>query len=994
MIKKYKEIIILLVCLIGVSQLYLYTMFPAFKNNDSPEIITAAYTLGICHPPAYPLFTMAAKVFSLLPVGSPAFRINSFVIFLAIIVLLLSYFIIKQIIFRIFAREDKIINFAGFFILALSFIFWNQAIEAKGGIYILNLLLFGALIYLSMELFKGFNPTTRKTPPVEAGFDNAPGREHIRESPVKTGSSTIKYLYLISYVFGLSLTNHWPSMIILLPVFGYLFFKYRGRIKLENIMTSALLLLAGFSPYLYLPIRSGNSSIFVFMAWPNTWENFWWTIFRTGYTGIVPPPSLHLYAYQIKEFFVLLFSNYSILWILIPAGAYIIYKKSKEIFYFYLGAFLIISIAVVFYNRSEESMIWISDIFLMPAQYILMLFIISGMCLISGFLDPAARKTPLVGPSTELSRSQAGIDSAPGREHIIKFFKGVPLMKAGSSTTKAFRYGFLTTVLLLILFLGYKNFEKNNNRYNYQAYDFGHNTLQTMDKNSLFLCEGDYNFMPFFYVQIIEKQRQDIKLLRMWDLYLQAGIDDFVKKFGNVPVKEKAPAYNLNNIIDYYSVNGIEIYKSTYSPVMDKLKVHDFVQKGLLQEYLTNKKQIPPEIFQLYSYNRGLYDKYIDYSRVTSDLVITYSFCMMLKANELFNGGNPAEALKLYKKAMLFPFKDEMKGNEPVLYYKLANIYKGFNDEDSQIKYLKRAIELKKDYWQAYQALGEVYQKDGNITMAKEMLENADKYGSPDKKAIEQINSGNSEMRNYLESGDAKFGRGDDKGAIEDYTKAIESDPKYAEAYCNRGAAEYKLGDYKAALEDCNKAVEFAPDLSTAYYNRGNAEDGMGDYKKSIKDYSKAIEIKPKYTEAYSNRGIAKLSSGDNTGAIEDYSKVLEFDPKYEAAYYNRGIAKTKSGDYKGAIEDYSKAIELNPKYAEAFSNRGNAKTKSGDYNGAIEDYNKALEINPKQANAYYNRGYVKYFTGDRQGALEDLNKAGKLGVKQAYDMIEKIQGK
>src|SRR5271157_3897453 len=132
MIKKHKDFIILLVCLIALSQLYLYTMFPAFKIDDSPETITSTYTLGISHPPGYPLFTMAGKVFSLLPVGSPAFRINLFAIFLAMLVLLLSYFVIKQITFYIFSYENKIINFLGIFILAFSYIFWNQAIEAKG----------------------------------------------------------------------------------------------------------------------------------------------------------------------------------------------------------------------------------------------------------------------------------------------------------------------------------------------------------------------------------------------------------------------------------------------------------------------------------------------------------------------------------------------------------------------------------------------------------------------------------------------------------------------------------------------------------------------------------------------------------------------------------------------------------------------------------------------------------------------------------------------
>src|SRR5208283_1552158 len=108
MFKKSKEIIILLICLLAIFQLYLYTTFPAFKSDDSPETTTSTYTLGLGHPPCYPFFTISGKAFSLLPVGSPAFRINLFSIFLALIVLLLSYFIIKQVSLYVFNYENKI----------------------------------------------------------------------------------------------------------------------------------------------------------------------------------------------------------------------------------------------------------------------------------------------------------------------------------------------------------------------------------------------------------------------------------------------------------------------------------------------------------------------------------------------------------------------------------------------------------------------------------------------------------------------------------------------------------------------------------------------------------------------------------------------------------------------------------------------------------------------------------------------------------------------
>ena len=64
---------------------------------------------------------------------------------------------------------------------------------------------------------------------------------------------------------------------------------------------------------------------------------------------------------------------------------------------------------------------------------------------------------------------------------------------------------------------------------------------------------------------------------------------------------------------------------------------------------------------------------------------------------------------------------------------------------------------------------------------------------------------------NYFSSGLAKADLGDKKEAIEDYTKAIEIDPKNASAYHNRGLAKVDLGDEKGALEDYVKAIELNP---------------------------------------------------------------------------------------------------------------------------------------------------------------------------------------
>ncbi len=57
--------------------LYVVTAWPTVAVGDSGELVTAAYHLGIAHPPGYPLYVVLTKLVSvLLPLGSVAFRAN------------------------------------------------------------------------------------------------------------------------------------------------------------------------------------------------------------------------------------------------------------------------------------------------------------------------------------------------------------------------------------------------------------------------------------------------------------------------------------------------------------------------------------------------------------------------------------------------------------------------------------------------------------------------------------------------------------------------------------------------------------------------------------------------------------------------------------------------------------------------------------------------------------------------------------------------------
>src|SRR5437879_5757420 len=58
--------------------LYFLTAARDIIVGDSPELITAAATLGVAHPPGYPLFTMLGHLFALIPFSSIPFRVNLF----------------------------------------------------------------------------------------------------------------------------------------------------------------------------------------------------------------------------------------------------------------------------------------------------------------------------------------------------------------------------------------------------------------------------------------------------------------------------------------------------------------------------------------------------------------------------------------------------------------------------------------------------------------------------------------------------------------------------------------------------------------------------------------------------------------------------------------------------------------------------------------------------------------------------------------------------
>ena len=68
--------------------LYAFTLSPDILPADSGEFQVVVPLLGVAHPPGFALYTLLGKLFiSLIPYGTPAYRLNLFSAFLGALTL-------------------------------------------------------------------------------------------------------------------------------------------------------------------------------------------------------------------------------------------------------------------------------------------------------------------------------------------------------------------------------------------------------------------------------------------------------------------------------------------------------------------------------------------------------------------------------------------------------------------------------------------------------------------------------------------------------------------------------------------------------------------------------------------------------------------------------------------------------------------------------------------------------------------------------------------
>ncbi|XP_075079414.1 serine/threonine-protein phosphatase 5-like isoform X1 [Nicotiana tabacum] len=86
--------------------------------------------------------------------------------------------------------------------------------------------------------------------------------------------------------------------------------------------------------------------------------------------------------------------------------------------------------------------------------------------------------------------------------------------------------------------------------------------------------------------------------------------------------------------------------------------------------------------------------------------------------------------------------------------------------------------------------------------------------------------------------------------AIDLYTQAIKLNSENAVYWANRAFAHTKLEEYGSAIQDATRAIETDPKYSKGYYRRGAAYLAMGKFKDALKDFQQVKKLCPNDPDA------------------------------------------------------------------------------------------------------------------------------------------------
>ncbi|WP_224982645.1 glycosyltransferase family 117 protein [Geomonas agri] len=357
------------------------------------------------------------------------------------------------------------------------------------------------------------------------------------------GEERPAYVYLGAFLCGLGAGAH-QIMVLMIPTYAFLLWSadHRVVLRFKEFFIAFAFGVLGFSIHLHLIVRAFQHPV---LNWGDSknLEQFLWNMLRKGYPTEKPNRDLGLLWAQLNAFNVPYEFTVVGMALLIIGLAYLCVKKRELVLGYLIALGTFLAVIVGYFNTPGE-FIFLTEEFFTPLYCLSAVFI--GVGLFTIFKEANQRLS----------------DSVP------------------------LRVGLLALLFMLPLTIFARNFVENDQHENYIAFDYASNTLRSLPQNAVMYTWGDSGAFPLWYLQGVERMREDLDLPHTPHLVFDWYLDSMPRMFKgsqlyNLPKDSRSPENTLlTSVMEQGSRRPVFVDFSTkYSLDLPNFVLH---QRGII----------------------------------------------------------------------------------------------------------------------------------------------------------------------------------------------------------------------------------------------------------------------------------------------------------------------------------------------------------------------------------------------------------------------------
>jgi hypothetical protein len=409
------------------------------------------------------------------------------------------------------------------------------------------------------------------------------------------------------------------TVVLLLPAWFLLIVltDWRMLTRIKELVLATAFAMVGFSVHLYLPLRATRNPL---LNWGDskTASQFLWHFLRKGYPDDPHPRDLSLLWAQIKAFNI----PREFTWVgavLVLFALFCLWRRQRDVVFAYLAGVAAFLLVIAGYFNAMPEFIFLTEEFFTP------LYLLSAVMIGVGLF------------------------------HVLGY--------AVSNARLPDRYDLKVHILVLVLMLSLPvslcavNYYENDQHNNYIAYDYATNSLRSLPQNAVMFTWGDSGAFPLWYLQGVERMREDLDLPHtphiVFDWYLDSMPrifkDSNLRKFD---IQNSPPEVGLRIAVsDLIGQRPVYIDFSTRYSV----SFSDYipVQKGIVYRLMrVSEPRGLPDISVWDNYNnRGILEKISFLDLDTGKAILIYANSYLEAGEFLFSIGRFGEGRQMLNKA-------------------------------------------------------------------------------------------------------------------------------------------------------------------------------------------------------------------------------------------------------------------------------------------------------------------------------------------------------